>query len=134
MNGMCVDISEDGIVVWFDLGVVKGGCVLMYECVMSWGVGYYVESTLALGLFAKKLIELMFMGVMNDDVDVSVDVFRMVMLLMLKKYFGVDDGLVLEVERRGCSSNGGGRVRLTLLIVKMLLMLDWCDEGLVKWV
>lgn len=131
-NGTRVDISEDGTAVRFDPGVVKGGRALTHECATSRGVGYYVEPTLALGLFAKKPIELTLMGVTNDDADVSVDVFRTVTLPMLKKHFGVDDGLALEVERRGCPPNGGGRVRLTLPIVKTLPTLDWCDEGLVK--
>jgi RNA 3'-terminal phosphate cyclase-like protein len=131
-NGTKVDISEDGTAVRFTPGVVKGGRRLAHECATSRGIGYYAEPTLALGLFAKKPIELTLRGVTNDDADVSVDVFRTVTLPMMKKHFGVDEGLSLEVTRRGCPPLGGGEVTLKLPIVKTLPTLDWTDEGLVK--
>ena len=131
-NGTKVDISEDGTGLKFTPGVVKGGRRVTHECATSRGIGYYVESVLTLALFAKKPLELTLTGVTNDDADVSVDVFRTVTLPMLKKKFGIDEGLGLEVTRRGCPPLGGGAVTLTLPIVKTLPCLDWTDEGLVK--
>ena len=131
-NGMNVEINESGTAFKYKPGIIVGGRRVVHDCGNARAIGYFLETVLCIALFGKKPLELTLTGITNDDADVSVDTFRTVTLPMLKKQFGIDDGLSLTILKRGSAPKGGGCVKLTLPVVRELKVLDWVDEGLVK--
>jgi RNA 3'-terminal phosphate cyclase-like protein len=59
-----------------------------------------------------------------------VDTFRTITLPMLKRQFGIEEGLSLQIVRRGTAPGGGGEIHLKLPITKELKLINWTDEGL----
>lgn len=131
-NGMAVEINESGTALKYKPGVVVGGRRVSHDCGGGRAVGYFLEPVLLVSLFAKKPLDLTLTGITNDEADVSVDTFRTVTLPMLKRQFGLEEGLSLQIARRGAPPNAGGEIALKLPILKELKTIDWTDEGLVK--
>ena len=131
-NGMAVDINESGTALKYKPGVVVGGRRVSHDCGGGRAVGYFLEPVLLVSLFAKKPLDLTLTGITNDEAEVSVDTFRTVTLPMLKRQFGLEEGLSLQIARRGAPPNAGGEIALKLPILKELKTIDWTDEGLVK--
>jgi len=131
-NGSEIAINETGTQLKYRPGVIVGGKRLRHDCGSSRGLGYFLEAICLLGIFGKKEMEITLIGVTNDDEEMSVDVFRTVTLPMLKKRFGCDDGLSLHIAKRGVPELGGGEVLLKFPISKVLPVVDWVNEGLVK--
>jgi RNA 3'-terminal phosphate cyclase-like protein len=84
-----------------------------------------------LSLFAKNPVEITLKGVTNSDSDLSVDVLRVVSLPLLKR-FGIDSGLSIKVNKRGCLPNGGGEVFFSCPIVKELKPIRLTEVGKIK--
>ena len=131
-NGMAVEINESGTALKYKPGVVVGGRRVAHDCGGGRAVGYFLEPVLLVSLFAKKPLDLTLTGITNDEAEVSVDTFRTVTLPMLKRQFGLEEGLSLQIARRGAPPNAGGEIALKLPILKELKTIDWTDEGLVK--
>lgn len=131
-NGMAVEINESGTALKYKPGVVVGGRRVSHECGGGRGVGFFLEMVLCVSLFAKKPLDLTLTGITNDEADISVDTFRTITLPMLKRQFGCDEGLSLQIIKRGAPPQGGGEINIKLPILKELKLIDWTDEGLVK--
>ena len=131
-NGMAVEINESGTALKYKPGIVTGGRRITHDCGVSRGMGYFLEVVLTVALFAKKAVDVTLTGITNDEAELSVDTFRTVTLPMLKRQFGIEEGLSLQIVKRGCAPGGGGEIQLKLPIAKELKNIDWTDEGLVK--
>jgi len=132
-NGMAVEINESGTALKYKPGIVTGGRRIRHDCGSSRGIGYFLEMVLCVGLFAKKPVDVTLVGVTNDDAEISVDTFRAVTLPILKRQFGVEEGLALQIVRRSADAGGQtGEIQLKLPIARELKTIDWTDEGLGK--
>ena len=69
-------------------------------------------------------------GITNDNVDVSVDLFRAVTAPLLNE-FGIAD-VELKIKRRGAPPDGGGEVYFRCPVVRELKPINLVDMGLVK--
>ncbi|KAJ3182117.1 rRNA-processing endoribonuclease [Gaertneriomyces sp. JEL0708] len=126
-NGCVIEISYTGTTVVYRPGTLTGG-TLQHDCPTSRAMGYFLEPIIALSPFCKSAIKLTLTGVTNDNVDVSVDALRTVLLPHLKR-FGVEDGVELKIEKRGAPPRGGGQVFFTCPIVRQLKPVQFVEEG-----
>ena len=131
-NGMAVEINESGTALKYKPGIVTGGRRISHDCGGSRGIGYFLEMVLCVCLFAKKAVDVTLTGATNDEAEISVDTFRTVTLPILKRQFGVEEGLSLQIVKRGAAPGAGGEIQLKLPIARELKTIDWTDEGLVK--
>jgi RNA 3'-terminal phosphate cyclase-like protein len=81
--------------------------------------------------FAKFQTTLTLDGITNDNIDLSVDLIRTVILPQLSK-FGISDLLDLKILKRGAPPLGGGQIQLVIPIVKVLKPIQHVQPGLVK--
>lgn len=134
-NGCVVEINEMGMKICYKFGILIGGWDLVYDCGMGRLIGYFFELFFILGLFGKKVLMVILKGIMNGGRDFSMDMFRMMMLFILK-YFGVlMESLELKIVWRGVFFFGGGEVCLKVFMVVMsFIVVLWIDEGMVKCV
>ena len=125
-----IEINHTGTILTFTPGSITGG-VVYHACHQSRAIGYYLEPLLSLLPFAKTQTVLTLTGITNDNVDVSVDLIRTVLLPQLEK-FGISEDLELKILKRGAPPLGGGEICLTIPIVKTLKPIQHLDPGLVK--
>ena len=102
-NGMAVEINESGTALKYKPGIVTGGRRISHDCGGSRGIGYFLEMVLCVCLFAKKAVDVTLTGATNDEAEISVDTFRTVTLPILKRQFGVEEGLSLQIVKRGAA-------------------------------
>ncbi|KAI8823578.1 RNA 3'-terminal phosphate cyclase/enolpyruvate transferase [Fimicolochytrium jonesii] len=129
-NGAVVEISYTGTTVVYRPGLIIGGKV-RHECPPSRAIGYFLEPLIALAPFAKHPLQLTLSGVTNDNVDLSVDAIRTVLLPHLKR-FGVEDGLEMKITKRGAPPKGGGEIFFQCPIVRQLKPVQFIEEGKFK--
>ncbi|KAF9577594.1 hypothetical protein BGW38_007100 [Lunasporangiospora selenospora] len=129
-NGATIDISYTGTSIVYKPGVIIGGKVY-HDCGTARAIGYFLEPLVALAPFAKSPMNITLNGITNDNVDLSVDTIRTVLLPQLKK-FGLEEGIELEITSRGAPPNGGGRVTFRCPIVRSLKPIQFTDEGRIK--
>lgn len=109
-NGTKLRINETGTGVKFAPGVCYGG-EIEHECPTSRPIGYFLEGILALAIFAKNPVTIVFRGVTNSDSDLSVDSIQSVTIPLLRKVAGVAGNLKLV--KRGAEPAGGGEAVFT---------------------
>ena len=115
-------------------GVIVGGKIT-HDCGVGRSVGYFIEGLLPLCLFAKKSTQLILKGVTNDNVDLSVDYVRGVLLPTLTSCFSLEEEtpkLDLKIKKRGAPPSGGGEVIFTCPVVKELKSVIRTETGMVK--
>lgn len=71
-------------------------------------------------------------GITNDDTDQGIDTWRTVTLPLIRKLCGIEDGLELQIVRRGARPGGGGEVCLRVPVIREVPSIRWTDEGMVK--
>ena len=130
-NGTKIIISETGSSLLYQPGVLIGGHI-DHDCNTQRGIGYYLEALICLAPFTKKPIKAKLRGVTNDQVDPSVDMIKLSVLPVLKKFLGTDDGLELKINKRGAAPDGGGEVTFSCPCRQKLRPLKWTDPGKVK--
>jgi hypothetical protein len=117
-----------GTNLFYRPGVIIGGRDLSHDCGTSRSIGYFLEGLISLAPFAKAPLEITLSGITNDDLDISVDMFRTVIFVCLQR-FGISEGLELKVLQRGAPPLGGGKVLFKCPVVKALTPLQLLDEG-----
>lgn len=111
------------------------------------GIGYFIEALFAIAPFGKvghassrvqrrswstqKPLQATFTGITNCDSDPSVDFIRLSMFPLAKR-FGIDEGLLLKVKKRGAPPLGGGEVSFNCPTVRQLRPVQITDAGFVK--
>jgi len=116
-NGTVIEVNETGTELYFEPGLLIGGSI-DHECCKMRSIGYYVETLLPLGPFCKKNLDARLTGVTNSLQDPSVDALKIAALSALRRFLVVDDGLELNIVRRGMPPEGGGEIRLRCPIRK----------------
>ena len=91
---------------------------------------YESKGIIPLAVFAKESLSVVFTGITNDSVDLSVDILRYVTLPFLKN-FGVGDAS-LTIKKRGAAPLGGGSIEFNCPIVRQLVPIHITDVGLIK--
>jgi len=104
-----------------------------HDCGSSRALGYFLEALILIAPFARDPLDAALNGVTNhlNNLDISVDLFRVVTLPLLK-HFGLVDGLEFKITKRGSYPNGGGLVELKCPIIKVINPVNILDEGQIK--
>ena len=129
-NGCSIEISHTGTTVTYHPGTIIGGSI-RHECPTERAVGYFLEPLIALAPFAKIPLDIVLTGITNDNVDVSVDLIRTLLLPQLRR-FGVGDKVELKVTKRGAPPLGGGEVLFRCGNVRQLTPCLFVDKGHIK--
>lgn len=129
-NGCVIEISFTGTCVLFRPGVITGGKII-HDCPPSRALGYYLEPIIALSVFAKTPLQLTLRGITNDNIDVSVDSIRTVVLPFLKN-FGIEEDFEMKIVKRGAVPLGGGEIQLICPTIRTLKHINCIDLGQIK--
>lgn len=83
--------------------------------------------------FGKEPLNITLHGVTNpnNDLDISVDIFKSVTIPMLSR-FGIEENIYLKVLKRGAPPSGCGTIQFFCPSVKAIKTIDWKDEGKIK--
>lgn len=128
-NGCKIEIDVTGTTLYYKPGILIGGRV-EHDCGKSRSIGYYLEALALLAPFGKQPLHAILSGITNhnDNLDISVDLFRTVTIPNLNR-FGIDEGLELKIKKRGAPPNGGGRVIFRCPLIKSLKPIQLVDMG-----
>ncbi|KAJ9103135.1 hypothetical protein QFC21_002557 [Naganishia friedmannii] len=130
-NGTTIEISYTGTTVLLHPGLLPGG-TYTHTCPTSRGIGYFLEPLVVLGCFGKRALEITLDGITGEEGrDLSVDMIRTVTLPHLH-LFGIEDGLELQIKKRGAAPLGGGRVVFRCPVVKSVKTLNFTSPGKIK--
>ena len=132
-NGTEIHINSTGTGLTLIPGTITNnyGNEFEFSCEKSRGVVYYAEGLVPISLFGKESLHVKLRGITNNDVDNSVDSFRMSTCVLLQKLV-VGDSVEFKVHKRGVLPNGLGEVSLKIPIITQLSPFDWKDEGRIK--
>ncbi|XP_064606305.1 RNA 3'-terminal phosphate cyclase-like protein [Liolophura sinensis] len=130
-NGSKIVVSETGTCLLYQPGLLIGGNV-DHDCNLKRAIGYYLEALLCLSPFTKEPLHAVLKGITNDQTDPSVDLIKLSMLPVLKRFLGTDEGLELKVSRRGAAPDGGGEVVFTCPCRQKLRPIQLTEPGKVK--
>ncbi|KAJ9116193.1 hypothetical protein QFC20_000873 [Naganishia adeliensis] len=130
-NGTTIEISYTGTTLLLHPGLLPGG-TFTHTCPLSRSVGYFLEPLVVLGCFGKRPLEIRMDGITSEEGrDLSVDMIRTVTLPHLH-LFGIEDGLELQIKKRGAAPLGGGQVLFRCPVVKNVKTLNFVDPGKIK--
>jgi RNA 3'-terminal phosphate cyclase-like protein len=131
-NGCKIIIDDTGTSLLFHPGFLVGG-KFSHDCGNTRSVGYFLEALILMAPFVKEPLVASLSGITNhnDNLDISVDLFRVVTLPLLR-HFGIENGLEFKILKRGCYPTGGGLVELKCPIVNKINPVQLLDEGKVR--
>ncbi|XP_002171218.2 RNA 3'-terminal phosphate cyclase-like protein [Hydra vulgaris] len=129
-NGSKIEVSESGTSILYIPGLLIGGD-FDHECSVERSIGYFLEGILPLAPFCKNPLNIILKGVTNDKNDISVDNIKFVTLALMKK-FGLDEGLELNIRKRGAKPEGGGEIQFKCPVRRKLQPLLFVDQGKFK--
>jgi RNA 3'-terminal phosphate cyclase-like protein len=130
-NGTKIRIDKSGMSFFYQPGLLYGGNI-QHECDNERGIGYYLDTLVALGPFCKHPLNVSLTGVTNSCDSPSVDFIKASAFSALKRFLIVDEGLELKVNKRGMMPNGGGEVTFTCPVRKNLKAIQCIKQGMVK--
>lgn len=130
-NGCRFEINETGTTLKYSPGFLIGGTQIVHNCGTERAVGYFLEGLVLLAPFGKKPISIVLKGIVNDTLDLSPDIFRVVTLPVLK-HFGIEEGVELQIKKRGAAPLGGGEVIFKCPVIPQLKAINLVDPGKVK--
>lgn len=96
-----------GTSIYYKPGFIVGGKV-QHDCGKERSIGYFLEVLACLAPLGKEPLKATLTGITNnnDNLDLSVDLFRTVTLPNLR-HVGIDEGLSFKILKRGAPPNGG---------------------------
>lgn len=130
-DGADISIDETGTVLRYTPGQIIGGDGLVHNCPTSRGMAYFLEGLLFLAPFAKRALSIRLRGITNGGPDITCDTLRTATLPLLAK-FGLNEGLIFKITKRGALPGGGGEVTFSCPILKKVEPIELLDEGKVK--
>jgi RNA 3'-terminal phosphate cyclase-like protein len=129
--GTRIEINETGTTLRMKPGLLMGGTISVHDCGLSRSIGWFIEGILPLLPFCKNPVEITFLGITNDDLDLSIDLINSVTLPLLKN-FGLYN-INCTLKTRGMPPKGGGKVILTSIPVRDTLQSVYLiDEGIIR--
>lgn len=131
-NGCKIEIDHTGTSVYYRPGVIIGGKV-EHDCGNERGIGYFLEALVCLAPFGKDTLDITLHGITNpnNDLDVSVDIFKSVTIPMLN-HFGINENIHLKVIKRGAPPSGCGTIQFSCPCVPSIKTINLSDEGKIK--
>ncbi|XP_077441455.1 RNA 3'-terminal phosphate cyclase-like protein [Vanacampus margaritifer] len=130
-NGSRIEINQTGTVLFYQPGLLYGGSI-EHDCNLQRSIGYYLEALLMLAPFMKTPLKATLRGVTNDPSDPTVDLLKLTVLPLMKR-FGIEgDGFDLKVLKRGMAPGGGGEVVFTCPVRKTIKPVQLTDAGKIK--
>uniref|UniRef100_A0A0B6ZB57 RNA 3'-terminal phosphate cyclase domain-containing protein n=1 Tax=Arion vulgaris TaxID=1028688 RepID=A0A0B6ZB57_9EUPU len=130
-NGTKTVISETGTQVIYRPGLLLGGSI-EHDCHPSRPIGYYLEMLMCLAPFTKEPLSAVLRGVTCDKDDPSVDLLKLSVFPVLKRFLGNDEGLELKINKRGAAPDGGGEVLFSCPCRQKLRPLKFTQPGKIK--
>jgi len=130
-NGTKTVINETGTQIIYKPGLLLGG-VLEHDCHVSRPMGYYLEMLMCLAPFTKEPLSVKLTGVTCDKDDPSVDLLKLAVFPVLKRFLGTDEGLDLKVSKRGAAPDGGGEVTFSSPCRSKLRPIKFLTPGKIK--
>lgn len=130
-DGSEINIDETGTTLRYKPGQIIGGDGLVHNCPPSRGLTYFLEGLLLLAPLAKRPVSIKLRGVTNGGPDPSCDTFRTATLPLLGK-FGLSEGLMFKILKRGAQPGGGGEVVFSCPMIKGINPMEMLNEGKVK--
>jgi RNA 3'-terminal phosphate cyclase-like protein len=97
-----------------------------HTCHLDRSLNYYLDALIPLAPFCKKAFDISLQGITS-----GCDVTRTVTLPHLH-YFGITEGLELQIKKRGSAPLGGGQVIFKCPVVRQLKTLQFMDKGKIK--
>lgn len=133
-NGCKVMISKQGDSLKFQPGMIINNDKrsLSFECGVSRSISYYLEWICVLALFGKTDLDIVFTGITNDDIDISVDCLSNTIPKIIEQFNLAARQVSIKVLRRGFRPNGQGAVQVHVTKINWLDNCCWMNEGLVK--
>merc|ERR1711920_207407 len=107
-----IEKITNGSVSKYIPGLIIGGSNIYHNCGNKRGLGYYLEPLILLALFAKKSLKITLQGITNHSLDSSVDIYRTIILPMMRHLLKIFDRFDLIIINRGVLPFGGGKVVL----------------------
>ncbi|XP_074642675.1 RNA 3'-terminal phosphate cyclase-like protein [Tubulanus polymorphus] len=130
-NGTVIEINETGTTLYFQPGLLVGDSI-EHDCCTQRAIGYYLELLICLAPFTKKPLKAVLRGVTNDKLDPSVDVIKLSIFPVLKRFLGTDEGFELKINRRGAAPDGGGEILFKCPCRQKLRPVQFTDPGKIK--
>ena len=132
-NGSSIYIQQRSTLIDFKPGILYGGDI-EHDCGLHRSIAYYLEVLLMLSPFCKHPIEAKLTGITNDRIDPSVDALKQSSLPLMKRFFGVadDQELQIQIQSRGLTPEGGGKVLYKCPIRRTLRPIQCLEAGKVK--
>ncbi|XP_059139892.1 RNA 3'-terminal phosphate cyclase-like protein, partial [Physella acuta] len=130
-NGSKTVINETGTQIIYRPGLLLGGAI-DHDCHPSRPIGYYLEMLMCLAPFTKEPVRAVLRGVTSDKDDPSVDLLKLSVFPVLKRFLGTDDGLEMKINKRGAAPEGGGDVLFTCPCRQKLRPVKFTQPGKIK--
>lgn len=129
-NGTRTTVNETGTGVYFQPGILIGG-IITHECDVGRGIGYFLEALIWVAPFCKNPLSITLSGVTNNEQDTSVDLLRTVTMPLLR-HFGIVEGALLKITKRGAPPLGGGEVSFKCPVLQELKAVQLTEEGKIR--
>jgi len=130
-NGTKTIINNTGTQIIYKPGLLLGGR-FEHDCHVSRPIGYYLEMLMCLAAFTKEPITAKLTGVTADVDDPSVDLLKLSVFPVLKRFLGTDEGLELKISKRGAPPGGGGEVTFSCPCRAKLRPIKFLNPGKIK--
>ncbi|XP_005110004.2 RNA 3'-terminal phosphate cyclase-like protein [Aplysia californica] len=130
-NGTKTVINETGTQIIYRPGLLLGGGI-DHDCHVARPIGYYLEMLMCLAPFTKEPLRAVLRGVTCDKDDPSVDLLKLSVFPVLKRFLGTDEGLELKISKRGAAPDGGGEVLFCCPCRQKLRPVKFLQPGKIK--